>query len=107
MFSICKSSLNSLKKCSFAQQVRCYRARKPVGSERAKSKRFYVREKAEMEPTEKAYYEEVWNNYNFQMNSVYQLFKTEAKFEGKASEIGKIHAKAEQDAEKNLLQKNE
>lgn len=107
MLNICRTALSSVRNSALTQQIRCFRARKPVGSARAKSKRFYVREKKEMEPTTKAFYDEVWQNYEFKMQSVYQLFKTEAKFEGKESEVGKIHAKAELEAEEKLLKLNE
>jgi hypothetical protein len=107
MFNLYKASLSSVRNSAIVQQIRCYRARKPVGSERAKSKRFYVREKKEMEPVMKAYYDEVWQNYEYQMQSIYQLFKTEAKFEGKESEVGKILAKAELEAEERLIKLNE
>jgi hypothetical protein len=88
------------------QQTRSMRVRKPPWVERAKSKRFWVPPLKQEDSDQKAYMKPIHDNYKTQMRSIYQLFKTEAKFSDKESLIAKEEKKLLEEKEKKLLEMN-
>ena len=49
----------------------------------------------------------IWNEYKAKMRSIYQLFKTEAKFSDKESLLAQEERRLIREKEQNLLKKNE
>jgi len=100
--NLCLSESTAL----LSQQTRSMRMRKPPWIERAKSKRFWVPPLKQQDPDEKAYMKPILDNYKTHMRSIYQLFKTEAKFSDKESLIAKEEQKLLADREQKLLEIN-
>ena len=67
------------------QQLRSIRVRKPPWIPRSKTKAFRIPPMPVVDLEEKLYMEDKIRHWRAEMRSVYQLFKTEAKFSDKAS----------------------
>ena len=69
------------------QQLRHIRVRKPPWVPRSKAKAFRVPPLHVQDIEEELYMKDINRNWKAQMKSIYQLFKTEAKFSDKASAV--------------------
>lgn len=89
------------------QQTRSIRQRKPPWIPRSKSKAFRVPPFYEQDQAESEYMKPLLRNYYAEMRSVYQLFKTEAKFTDQLSLKAKEEKKKLMEKQALLLKEND
>jgi hypothetical protein len=88
------------------QQIRNFRFRKPPWVPRSKKTQFRVPAPRVANLEQEAYMKPIWNEYKANMRSIYQLFKTEAKFSDKASLLFQEEQRIIREKEQEILKRN-
>ena len=101
--NIVATALNTI---NLEQQIRHFKFRKAPWLPRSKRTVFRVPPLKVQDPKQKAYIIPIWNEYKSQMRSIYQLFKTEAKFSDKESLKVKEEKRIVFEKEQQVLKKN-